>query len=100
MSGFMQLQVWRENAVETESGCAMPETDWTPEDGPRVGQPMRAWWGCYSAPGYMDRTETCGPFASPAEAARKTFELFGDDERGSEDRAELARILRQIRGAK
>ena len=88
----MRLQVWAE---PEHNGLPISEADEQPEHiGPKV------WWGQYSAPGYMDRTETCGPFASPAEAARKTFELFGDDERGSEDRAELARILRQIRGAK
>jgi hypothetical protein len=60
----------------------------------------RVWWGQYSAPGYTDRTETCGPFASAADAARETFALFGDNEPGSGDRRELASILWNIRGSK
>ena len=95
----MRLRVWGEPAVYTsdDDSTLYPlsenEEDHTPSG-------TFGWWGQYSAPGYMDRTETCGPFASPAEAARETFKVYGDDERGSEDRRELARVLWKIRGAK
>lgn len=92
MSGFMKLQVWQE---PEHNGSPISEADEQPEHiRPKV------WWGQYSAPGYMDRTETCGPFASAADAARETFALFGDNEPGSGDRRELASILWNIRGAK
>lgn len=106
MSGFMQLQVWAEPSAETSDGQGpMPLDEASIYCNDRAAHTVnvskeRVWWGRYSAPGYMDRTETCGPFTSAAEAARETFALFGDDEPGSDDRRELARILWQIRGAK
>ena len=106
MGGFIQLQVWAEPSAETSDGQGpMPLDEAAIYCNDRAAHTVnvskaRVWWGCYSAPGYMDRTETCGPFTSAAEAARETFALFGDDEPGSDDRAELARILWQIRGAK
>jgi len=53
----------------------------------------------YSAPGYLDCTDECEG-ETPEEAARNAAELFGDNEKGSDDRKELAGVLRQIRKAR
>lgn len=96
MSGHMKLSVWREAAVyiadddSTLYPLSEHEDDHTPSG-------TFGWWGQYTAPGYMDRTDTSGPYASAAEAARETFALYGDDEPGSDDRRELAAILWQLR---
>jgi hypothetical protein len=76
MAGHMRLEVWHEKSHENGEG----------------------WYGRYSAPGYMDCTDDCGPFPSAIEAARETAETFGMlDERGSEDRDELAALLWRLR---
>ena len=106
MSGFMVLQVWAEPSAETSDGEGpMPLAEATAHCNDRAAHTVnvskgRFWWGRYSAPGYMDRTDTCGPFTSAAEAARETFALYGDDEPGSDDRKELAALLWNIRGAR
>lgn len=43
------------------------------------------WWGKYSAPGYMDQTETTGPWDTAQEAALETFGLFGEKQDYPED---------------
>lgn len=44
-------------------------------DGPREG-----YCGRYSAPGYMDCTEWCGPFDSREDAIREAREMYGEDD--------------------
>lgn len=94
MSGHMRLSVWRAEIHEDNDGQTYPDPD---DDLPTLATGRKAWWGQYTAPGYMDRTDTSGPYASAAEAARETFALYGDDEPGSDDRRELAALLWQIR---
>lgn len=103
--GFMELQVWRENGrYAKETGdmgegyypdsyiAACPEAYVVEE-----GSPSRAmWWAEYSAPGYMDKTDVC--YGETAiEAAYEAFRLYGDDTPGSDDRRELAQVIRNIR---
>ena len=75
----MQLQVWREAAHEhaNGSGDVFPRSELeTHEIGPCVNQ--HAWWSRYSAPGYMDKTDTCGPYRNSVDAAIGSFEMHGE----------------------
>lgn len=99
MAGFMKLAVWAEEGLafnDAEAPCSE-----TPDDIEGLATPIGLkFWAHYSAPGYMDRTETCGPFDTALQAARECAELFGDlDEKNSPDRVELANIIREIRAA-
>lgn len=38
------------------------------------------WCGRYSAPGYMDRTDWCGPFDTEREAREETIARYGEEE--------------------
>ncbi len=73
-----------------------------PEDTDTEGNPIgEGWFGEYSAPGFMDRTDPCGPFEGPIEAALGTCKLYGDfDEPHSADRRECAEVIRRIRAAR
>lgn len=103
MSGHMKLSVWSEPAErldDPDNGDLVPRSEAGADDSRAAysaPEHAHAWWGQYTAPGYMDRTDTSGPYASAAEAARETFALYGDDEPGSDDRRELAALLWQIR---
>ena len=69
MAGFMKLQVWKEST---------------------------GWYSRYSAPGYLDCTDTEGPFESEEEAASGSFEMYGDQGAGDEltaDEQELIDII-------
>lgn len=95
MAGFMRLQVWREHRAlvrDDEGGLISVPLSEVGDREVEERQPP-AWWACYSAPGYMDRTETVGPCASAIQAAREAFGMYGDDEHGSPDRSELAKFL-------
>lgn len=80
MSGFMQLRVWQDDAVTTRDGLVLPreqaEADQKADPIESVDQPDM-WWGEYTASGYMDRTDACGPFETPVEAVVETFKLLG-----------------------
>lgn len=41
---------------------------------------VRGWCARYSAPGYMDCTPWCGPYATEDEAEQECRALYGDDE--------------------
>jgi hypothetical protein len=69
MAGFMELQVWKEGGK---------------------------WYSRYSAPGYLDCTDTEGPFDSLTAAAVATFEAYGEEGDGDEltpDEQELIKII-------
>jgi hypothetical protein len=50
------------------------------------------WWARYSAPGYMDATEWCGPFDTEREAIEECTRLYGDDDQGVDEEICEARI--------
>ncbi len=103
MSGHMQLQLWRE-AAEEHDGSLYPQSQCENDcpDGyegcelPNVSA-GQAWFARYSAPGYLDCTDHVASKAGPIDAARQIFEMHGDDEKGSDDRRELAQVIRQAR---
>jgi hypothetical protein len=92
MAGFMRLEVWREMALDV-NGDVYPESEVDSDLLPLARKVGARWFANYSAPGYMDRTETVGPYNSPLKAARECFGLYGDTETGSADRSELAQFI-------
>lgn len=78
----MTPQVWRERMVTVirdgqECDCPVSETE-----GERVvskGNCGRKWWAQLSASGYMDRTDTAGPFDTEREALEYLAETYADD---------------------
>jgi hypothetical protein len=106
MSGHMSLEVWNEAAEEhdgalypqshCEDGCPNPDGCGPDCELPTVSRGM-AWFAWYSAPGYLDRTDTVASKVGPIDAAREAFSTYGNDEPGSDDRRELARVIRQCR---
>jgi len=100
MAGFMRLTVWAEEGLAFNDAEA-PRSE-TPDEVSELAESIgMRYWANYTAPGYMDRTDTCGPFTSALEAARECAELFGDlEEKGSPDRVELANVIREIRAAR
>ena len=95
----MRLQVWQSDAYEhaNGSGETLPAEAFEAEDrGPLVQK--GAWWGEYSASGYMDCTPVHGPFESAIEAVRETFALFGETGEGDEvtgdEREALSLLMR------
>lgn len=40
---------------------------------------VRGWFARMSAPGYMDRTDWCGPFPSEAAALARLEEMYGEE---------------------
>lgn len=102
MSGFMVLQVWQETGLEGE--CLVDDgSGWYPESHVEAdpesyrlsGDKQELWWAEYSAPGYMDRTDSvCA--STPWGAALAAFELYGDFE-SREERSELASMFWQLR---
>ena len=108
MSGFMRLQLWQEPAERLDDpryGDVVPRSE-AEADGSRASYSVdrsdysATWWAEYSAPGYMDRTDTVGPYEDPIEATLAAITLYGDNEPGSDDRREAARIIRNIRNAR
>jgi hypothetical protein len=105
MSGFMVLQVWKEAAEEhdgalyprshCEDGCPCPDAHGPDCDLPTVSA-GEAWFAEYTAPGYMDRTDNVCSTLGPIEAARECFATYADDT-DPDERAELARVIRQAR---
>lgn len=85
MAGHMRLVVWQEAAFEhaNGSGDAAPFGTLEPHE---VGALVDryAWWGQYSAPGYMDQTDISGPYVTADEAALETFRSFGLEGLGDE----------------
>lgn len=43
------------------------------------------WCARYSAPGYLDCTEWCGPFATEEEAEEECRAMYGDDEEDADE---------------
>ena len=43
------------------------------------------WCARYSAPGYMDATSWCGPYATEAEAVEECKSVYADDDEDDED---------------
>lgn len=106
MSGFMRLTVYRAKYADyapSAGGYAeMRECDTvdSSEDLQVVSDVATAWFARYSAPGYMDQTDSVGPFQTPSEAAQACFDLYGDQEREdgdspNDDEIELKDILDQ-----
>ena len=103
MAGFMEMQVWRENAryakcsdggegYYPDSYIAADPDSYTVEE----GDPSRTlWWAEYSAPGYMDRTDPVYG-ATAREAIQECFALYGDEE-SAEERSEYAAMLWEAR---
>lgn len=107
MSGFMRLTVYRASYADyapNAGGFAdLRECDTVDESEElqRVSSESSGWFARYSAPGYMDQTDSVGPFKTASEAAQSCFDLFGDGEREcddipTEDENELASVLAQI----
>ena len=92
MAGFMVLQVWREMAVENADGCLYPVSASEENDTP-LGE--ERWFAQYSAPGYMDCTDTVWG-ETAREALGACWALFGDDQDPSE-RSEYAACLWEAR---
>lgn len=76
------------------------EDDCTPEDWECIcsqvrdytdGEPVSevsarsGYCGRYSAPGYMDCTDWCGPYETEKEAEKEAREIYGDDESEEEE---------------
>jgi hypothetical protein len=100
MSGFMQLQVRRidlTDLVEMDKHELDQEGSIDPSWYDKVRQQGFIWSARYSAPGYMDRTDACFSDKGPIDAAYAAFDLFGDEAPHSEDRKELATIIREAR---
>lgn len=73
----MRLQVWREKSVSDGDGGLIPISERETIEGGKPGPIL--WWACYSAPGYMDRTESVAGDTAE-EAILAAFDLFGDEE--------------------
>ena len=82
---FMQPQVWRERisiVADDMQEMELPEDEADARrDGFTMVKPTKrsAWWAQLSAPGYMDRTDTAGPFDTEREAAEYLCETYADD---------------------
>ena len=104
----MRLQVWQEPAERLDDpdyGDVVPLSEAEAySDRPAYSVDRSdysgTWWAGYSAPGYMDRTDTVGPYEDPIEATLAALVLYGDNEPGSDDRREAACIIRNIRNAR
>jgi len=101
---FMQLQVDKFDAyrVETNNGsCIVPcdlltreyevgewgndeetlgELETFCEGYPSEYTVVSGWFSRYSAPGFMDQTDYCGPYPTAKEAADECKEMYGDEE--------------------
>jgi len=95
----MQLQVWRERMVlrwdaDSQDARFVPESEAHGfDDLPEIiaseieayaepnigGEGSLAWFACYSAPGYMDRTDTSGPWPTALEAGVACWDLYDGD---------------------
>lgn len=101
MSGHMRLEVWQEPCAEywdpqEKQGVVLPVVGGEMNGYHRLGMAESKWCAWYNAPGYMDHTSIV--YADSAEeAARECFAAYGMDERGSEDRKELAETLWALR---
>jgi hypothetical protein len=80
VSGFMRLRIWQSDTVVTRSGELLPRSiaECDPEDPIESVEQTDEWWGEYTAPGYMDKTEPCGPYGDPIEAVCQTLFMYGD----------------------
>ena len=105
MSGFMQLQIWRENsryATRDDGAEGYFPDSYIAADSASYqvdsGNPSRSlWWAEYSAPGYMDRTDpTWGTTA--VEACQECFNMYGDDD-NPEEVDEFNAVLEECREA-
>lgn len=97
MSGFMVLQVTLEDIEKNEKGERRIRD--TFEDHEKTSFVGRRWCARYSAPGYMDCTDYVigDAIEGPIDVARECFAMYGYDEPGSDDRRELAQVIRQAR---
>lgn len=114
MSGHMRLQVWKEIAEEHDGSlyprsycadgecCPAFESTGKQECGPEcrglapIGDERgEAWFAEYTAPGYMDKTDFVVSTVGPIDAAQECFALYGygDDEKWSDERTELAQVI-------
>jgi len=94
MAGHMKLQVWKENVAVDREGVKRPaSTVQLSELDTLYGH--KAWWGEYSAPGYMDKTDPVGPNHSPERAAVDAFDMYGDLD-SLADRQELVEVMRNL----
>lgn len=110
MAGFMRLQVWRERMTlrwDTEANGPrfvpvseahgyedLPAEIEAERDGyaePNIGgEGAMAYWANYSAPGYMDKTDTSGPWPTGFEALYDAFTSYASDEADDEEAVLLA----------
>ena len=93
---FMKLRCEHMQAfrVETSAGTEIVPTDCflltkTPhvedfedfcEGKPESFELVEGWFAWYSAPGYMDRTDYLGPFATESEAIAECKDLYGEED--------------------
>jgi hypothetical protein len=49
------------------------------EGEPQSFEVVEGWWARFSAPGFSDATEWCGPFPTEAEAIQACKDLYGDE---------------------
>jgi hypothetical protein len=55
------------------------------EPDPATVQLIDGWCGRYSAPGYLDCTDWCGPFDTRKEAREETIRLYGNEDAEGRD---------------
>lgn len=101
MAGFMKLQAWSEHYADfAPASGGFAETRPLSEQGDdqRVSDvsERKGWFARYSAPGYMDRTDSVGPFDTYQEAIQECLRLYGEEGEGSiasEDELEAIEML-------
>lgn len=111
----MKLKVWQADATVNADGEVVPkDCNQTATLKPKnanvklfynVSQTLYAndkvanrnkWWGQYSANGYMDQTDPCGPHEDAVTAVVETLGLYGQEGEGgaiSDDEKEAFEIL-------
>lgn len=47
------------------------------------GEQLTGWFAEYSAPGYMDKTDSVGPYKTAPEAILECLRLYGEEGEGS-----------------
>ena len=76
--GFMTPQIWREAIGMDGGGNQVPVSEVNSLE-PHPPRGRSAWWCKLSASGYMDQTDTSGPFKTERDAAEYLCEMYADD---------------------
>ena len=90
---FMRPETWEGSAWEVNTSVGTErisfdesEPDLSNLEGkPDEGQDpilVKGWWARLTAPGYLDCTDTMGPYETEEEAMAELHEVYGDSETG------------------